>query len=35
LIMGKSESLGAEYEYCLEAIDANARIFRKHPKDRP
>jgi len=32
LIMGKSESLGSEYEYCLEAIDSNARIFRKHLK---
>jgi chemotaxis methyl-accepting protein methylase len=29
LIMGKSEALGSEYEHCLEAIDANARIFRK------
>jgi chemotaxis methyl-accepting protein methylase len=35
LIMGKSESLGAEYEHCLEAIDTNARIFRKFIKPRP
>jgi chemotaxis methyl-accepting protein methylase len=35
LIMGKSESLGAEYEHCLEAIDSNARIFRKYTKACP
>jgi two-component system CheB/CheR fusion protein len=35
LVMGKSESLGAEYEYCLEAVDVNARIFRKFVKACP
>jgi chemotaxis methyl-accepting protein methylase len=35
LIMGKSESLGPEYEHCLEIIDANARIFRKIIKPCP
>lgn len=35
LIMGKSESLGPEYEHCLEIIDSNARIFRKIIKTCP
>ena len=32
LILGKCESLGPEYDYHFETIDANARIFRKHAK---
>jgi chemotaxis protein methyltransferase CheR len=32
LIMGKSETLGPEYDDHFETIDANARIFRRHSK---
>ena len=35
LIMGRSETLGSEYEHYFETIDSNARIFRKSLKTCP
>ncbi len=35
LIMGRSETLGLEYEHYFETVDSNARIFRKFLKTCP
>ncbi len=35
LIMGRSETLGSEYEHYFETVDSNARIFRKFLKTCP